>query len=87
MKETNDDYWVSGMNEDEARKKAAKKFNVDPSQVSLRQDDDVLDTWYSAGLLPFSIFGWPNQVNEYFLLQLMVFSLSIIFFTNQVCIF
>ena len=75
------------MNEDEARKKAAKKFNVDPSQVSLRQDDDVLDTWYSAGLLPFSIFGWPNQVNEYFLLQLMVFSLSIIFFTNQVCIF
>lgn len=26
-------------------------------------DEDVLDTWYSSGLLPFSIFGWPNVVS------------------------
>lgn len=25
-------------------------------------DEDVLDTWFSSGLFPFSIFGWPNQV-------------------------
>ena len=47
---------------EDARKKAAEKFGVDPSLVELRQDEDVLDTWFSAGLLPFSIFGWPNEV-------------------------
>ena len=26
-------------------------------------DEDVLDTWFSSGLLPFSIFGWPDKVN------------------------
>ena len=25
-------------------------------------DEDVLDTWFSSGIFPFSIFGWPNQV-------------------------
>ena len=25
-------------------------------------DEDVLDTWFSSGLFPFSIFGWPQQV-------------------------
>lgn len=25
-------------------------------------DEDVLDTWFSSGLFPFSILGWPNQV-------------------------
>ena len=28
-------------------------------------DEDVLDTWFSSGLLPFSIFGWPDTVSEY----------------------
>ena len=26
-------------------------------------DEDVLDTWFSSGLLPFSIFGWPQAVS------------------------
>ena len=25
-------------------------------------DEDVLDTWFSSALFPFSIFGWPDQV-------------------------
>lgn len=25
------------------------------------QDEDVLDTWFSSGLFPFSVFGWPNE--------------------------
>ena len=25
-------------------------------------DEDVLDTWFSSGIFPFSIFGWPEQV-------------------------
>ncbi len=30
---------------------------------NLRQDDDVLDTWFSSGLWPFSTFGWPNMTD------------------------
>ena len=26
-------------------------------------DEDVLDTWFSSGLFPFSIFGWPDTVS------------------------
>lgn len=29
--------------------------------VVLRQDPDVLDTWFSSGLWPFSTLGWPDQ--------------------------
>lgn len=28
------------------------------------QDEDVLDTWYSSGLWPFSVFGWPDKTEE-----------------------
>ena len=28
------------------------------------QDEDVLDTWFSAGLFPFSVFGWPRQTPD-----------------------
>ncbi|HEY3111315.1 MAG TPA: valine--tRNA ligase [Chloroflexota bacterium] len=31
---------------------------------SLRQDEDVLDTWFSAGLWPFSTLGWPEQTDD-----------------------
>uniref|UniRef100_H3CRE9 Valine--tRNA ligase n=1 Tax=Tetraodon nigroviridis TaxID=99883 RepID=H3CRE9_TETNG len=57
-------YWVSGRSEDEAREKAAKRFNVPADNISLRQDDDVLDTWFSSGIFPFSIFGWPNETED-----------------------
>jgi valyl-tRNA synthetase len=35
---------------------------------ALRQDDDVLDTWFSSGLWPFSTLGWPEETRdlEYF---------------------
>ena len=28
------------------------------------QDEDVLDTWFSSALFPFSVFGWPEQTDE-----------------------
>ena len=31
---------------------------------SLRQDPDVLDTWFSSGLWPFSTLGWPEQTDD-----------------------
>lgn len=57
-------YWVSGRTEEEAREKAAKRFNVTTDKISLRQDEDVLDTWFSSGIFPFSIFGWPNETKD-----------------------
>lgn len=32
-------------------------------KYTLEQDDDVLDTWFSSGLWPFSILGWPEKVS------------------------
>ncbi|EGD82318.1 valyl-tRNA synthetase 2 [Salpingoeca rosetta] len=65
-KGTSDDnkYWVSGHDEDEARAKAAKRFGVDPSKITLTQDEDVLDTWFSSGIFPISIFGWPDNTPD-----------------------
>ncbi|PYH89225.1 valyl-tRNA synthetase [Aspergillus ellipticus CBS 707.79] len=60
--ETDDTRWVAGRTEEEARKKAEAKF---PNQAfTLRRDPDVLDTWFSAGLWPFSTLGWPNQTHD-----------------------
>jgi valyl-tRNA synthetase len=32
--------------------------------VQLEQDEDVLDTWYSSGLFPFSTMGWPDNSKD-----------------------
>lgn len=53
-------FWVSGRSESEALAKAVARFGVPVARISLRRDDDVLDTWFSSGLFPFSIFGWPE---------------------------
>ncbi|BFZ55836.1 valine--tRNA ligase [Savitreella phatthalungensis] len=58
-----DAYWVSGRTEDEARAKAAQKFAG--KQYSLKRDEDVLDTWFSSGLWPFSTLGWPKDTPDY----------------------
>ena len=41
---------------------AREKYALDDS-VELTQDDDVLDTWFSSGLWPFSTLGWPDQTD------------------------
>jgi valyl-tRNA synthetase len=33
--------------------------------TTLRQDEDVLDTWFSSGLWPFSTLGWPGETDDY----------------------
>ena len=63
-KSSNND-WIGARNEEEAKEKAKKKWNVDDiSKISVKQDSDVLDTWFSSGLLPFSVFGWPDTSSE-----------------------
>jgi len=39
------------------------KYNLE-AEVALRQDEDVLDTWFSSGLWTFSTLGWPEQTPE-----------------------
>eukprot|EP01111_Echinosteliopsis_oligospora_P002183 TRINITY_DN1317_c0_g1_i3.p1 TRINITY_DN1317_c0_g1~~TRINITY_DN1317_c0_g1_i3.p1 ORF type:complete len:792 (-),score=272.76 TRINITY_DN1317_c0_g1_i3:680-2908(-) len=56
--------WFVGRNEAEARKKAAASLGVKEEEVVLEQDPDVLDTWFSSGLFPFSVFGWPDQTPD-----------------------
>ncbi|XP_012938411.1 valine--tRNA ligase [Aplysia californica] len=62
--DTDGNYWVSGQSEEVARQKAAEKFKVDPSDITLTRDEDVLDTWFSSALFPFSVFGWPDQTDD-----------------------
>ncbi len=50
---------------------------------ALRQDTDVLDTWFSSGLWPFSTMGWPEQTDDlarYYPTSVMITGLDIIFF-------
>ncbi|OBU02233.1 valine--tRNA ligase [Morganella psychrotolerans] len=48
-----------GRDEDEVRRE-----NNIPAMVELRQDEDVLDTWFSSGLWTFSTLGWPDNTPE-----------------------
>jgi valyl-tRNA synthetase len=51
--------------------------------VALTQDEDVLDTWFSSALWPFSTLGWPEQTQElkkYYPTDVLVTGFDIIFF-------
>jgi valyl-tRNA synthetase len=49
-----------GRNEDEAKKQAAAKGY----RGALKRDDDVLDTWFSSALVPFTSLGWPEKTKD-----------------------
>ena len=54
-----------------------------PKEEGWVQDDDVLDTWFSSALWPFSTLGWPNQTKDferYFPTDCLVTGYDIIFF-------
>ncbi|KAG5359742.1 Valine--tRNA ligase [Yarrowia sp. C11] len=55
-------WWIAGRTEEEAREKATAKFGTD--KFTLEQDEDVLDTWFSSGLWPFSLLGWPDKTKD-----------------------
>src|SRR6185312_9660809 len=50
---------------------------------NLTQETDVLDTWFSSGLLPFTVFGWPERtpdLDRFYPTQLLVTGFDILFF-------
>jgi valyl-tRNA synthetase len=58
-------YWVVGRTREQAMERAEVLANG--RKFDLEQDEDVLDTWFSSGLWPFSIMGWPEKVCIFFL--------------------
>jgi valyl-tRNA synthetase len=61
---------------------ARKKYNL-PANTALRQDTDVLDTWFSAALWPFSTQGWPERtprLERYYPTSVLITGFDIIFF-------
>ncbi len=66
--------------EDEAKALANAHYGQD---VPLTRDEDVLDTWFSSALWPFSTLGWPDETPElerYYPTSVLVTGFDIIFF-------
>jgi valyl-tRNA synthetase len=75
---TPDDEVIVARDEAAARALARERYGSE----ELRRDPDTLDTWFSSGLWPFSILGWPKQTPElahWYPNQVMVTSRDIIF--------
>ena len=68
------------MTAEEAAAAAEKHYGY---QVSLSQDEDVLDTWFSSALWPFSTLGWPDRslvLDQHYPGNVLVTGFDIIFF-------
>jgi valyl-tRNA synthetase len=68
------------LNEEDALEAAKTKYG---KYVSLVRDEDVLDTWFSSALWPFSTLGWPENTPEltrYYPTDVLVTGFDIIFF-------
>mmetsp|Transcript_6955 Transcript_6955/g.10360 ORF Transcript_6955/g.10360 Transcript_6955/m.10360 type:complete len:1106 (-) Transcript_6955:479-3796(-) len=58
--------WIVARNEHEANIKAIEILKAEAKTLGiLRRDEDVLDTWFSSGLFPFSVFGWPEKTPDF----------------------
>ncbi|QLE56261.1 valine--tRNA ligase [Nostoc sp. TCL26-01] len=72
--------FVVAKSADAAWEKAKSQFG---ENVQIEQDPDVLDTWFSSGLWPFSTLGWPEQTPDlatYYPTTTLVTGFDIIFF-------
>ena len=72
--------FIVARTEAEAQQQAVAKFGP---EVELQQDPDVLDTWFSSGLWPFSTMGWPDKtadLERYYPTTTLVTGFDIIFF-------
>ena len=72
--------FIVAFDETEAENKAKSQYGDD---IKLQQDPDVLDTWFSSGLWPFSTMGWPQQtadLEKYYPTSTLVTGFDIIFF-------
>ncbi|KAL7095805.1 hypothetical protein ACP275_10G045500 [Erythranthe tilingii] len=56
------DHWVVARNKQDAMEEANRIFSG--KKFDLYKDPDVLDTWFSSGLFPLSVLGWPNDTKD-----------------------
>ncbi|XDD54454.1 valine--tRNA ligase [Leptospira sp. WS4.C2] len=59
------------------------KKGISVTKETIKQDEDVLDTWFSSGLWPFTVFGWPEnseELKKYYPTSVLVTGFDIIFF-------
>ncbi|WP_064615447.1 valine--tRNA ligase [Streptobacillus moniliformis] len=71
---------IVAKNLEEAKKICVEKYG---KEMELREETDVLDTWFSSALWPFSTMGWPEKTRDlerYFPTDLLVTGDDIIFF-------
>nr|ABF93604.1 Valyl-tRNA synthetase, putative, expressed [Oryza sativa Japonica Group] len=59
---SDNDRWVVARNESEANLEAHQKYPG--KKFELHQDPDVLDTWFSSGLFPLTVLGWPDDTAD-----------------------
>ncbi|EAK89484.1 valyl-tRNA synthetase [Cryptosporidium parvum Iowa II] len=59
-----EEIWVAAKDEETAIKEAIQKYGLSECDFHVERDSDVLDTWFSSGLIPFSPLGWPDEVNQ-----------------------
>ncbi|CCQ68707.1 Valyl-tRNA synthetase [Crocosphaera watsonii WH 0402] len=72
--------FIVANSEVEALEKAKQEYG---DNIKLEQDPDVLDTWFSSGLWPFSTLGWPENTEDlktYYPTSTLVTGFDIIFF-------
>lgn len=77
------DRWIVARSEDAAKEKALKFLGCTEDELVLERDEDVLDTWFSSGLFPFSVMGWPDNTedfNAFYPTSLLETGLDILFF-------
>lgn len=75
-----DGHYFAARNDADAQTQAEAHYG---KAVELEQDPDVLDTWFSSGLWPFSTLGWPEQTEDldrYYPTSVLETGYDIIFF-------
>ncbi|MFO8034217.1 MAG: valine--tRNA ligase [Candidatus Bipolaricaulota bacterium] len=75
-----DDTVFVAMDDEAAHRQAREHYG---KEVELRQDEDVLDTWFSSSLWPFSIMGWPEltpELERFYPTTVLVTAFDILFF-------
>uniref|UniRef100_A0A8R7UBW4 valine--tRNA ligase n=1 Tax=Triticum urartu TaxID=4572 RepID=A0A8R7UBW4_TRIUA len=59
---SNNERWIDARNESDANLETKQKYPG--KKFQLNQDPDVLDTWFSSGLFPLTVLGWPDDTAD-----------------------
>lgn len=81
--QTGNSKWISAVSEEDALAKAKRNYFSGEDSLTIEQDQDVLDTWFSSALFPFASFGWPDNtvdLNRFYPLSVMETGYDLLFF-------